>query len=64
MISTPGGPFEDQEADEALFSTIREGLRGFGVEVVEDEREINDEGFARGVAERLVGMMGLEEKKT
>ena len=59
IIATPGAPFYDAEADEALFSTIRSGLEGSGVTVVEDERPINDEGFAVDVAERLIEMMHL-----
>ncbi|PPJ53927.1 hypothetical protein CBER1_04642 [Cercospora berteroae] len=57
MIATPGGPFYDAEADEAIFGAVREGLEGSGVEVVEDERDINDEGFAVDIAKRLVGLM-------
>lgn len=64
MIATPSGPFYDAEADEALFETIEKGLEGSGVEVVGDEREINDEGFAGMVAERLVGLMGLMRRDT
>ncbi|TKA72983.1 hypothetical protein B0A55_05304 [Friedmanniomyces simplex] len=59
MIATPGGPFHDAKADEALFSTIKAGLKGSEVPVVEDERDINDEGFAVDVAERLVRLVGL-----
>ncbi|CZT24510.1 related to UPF0261 domain protein [Ramularia collo-cygni] len=62
LLSTPDQPFYDPKADEVLFETIREGLRGCrGVEVVEDERGVNDEGFAGDVAEVLVGLLeGLE----
>lgn len=59
MISTPGGPFADEAADEVLFSTIREGLEGSGVKVVEDRRDINDKGFATDIAEALVQLMGV-----
>lgn len=59
IIATPGSPFHDTEADEALFSTIRSGLEGSGVTLVEDERDINDEGFATDAAKRLVEMMEL-----
>jgi uncharacterized protein (UPF0261 family) len=57
MISTKDGPFEDTEADNALFKTIRDGLNGTKVEVIEDHRDINDEGFAKAIAEALVGKM-------
>ena len=59
MISTPGGPFEDKEASNVLFDSIITTLQGTGIEVVEDERAINDSGFARGIAEALVSKMGL-----
>ncbi|PNY26294.1 Transcriptional regulator [Tolypocladium capitatum] len=64
MLAVPGGPFADGEADGVLFSTIRDGLAGSGVEVVDDERDINDAGFARDVAEALVAKMGLEPMDT
>ncbi|KAK3694177.1 hypothetical protein B0T22DRAFT_451822 [Podospora appendiculata] len=63
MISTPGGPFADQEADAALFGAVREGLERSGIEVVEDERDINDGGFARDIAEALARLMGLESQQ-
>ena len=59
MIATPGGPFHDGEADEALFSTLRDGLEDSGVSVFEDQRPINDEGFALDIAKRLTNLMGL-----
>ncbi|KAF9636766.1 hypothetical protein BFW01_g7662 [Lasiodiplodia theobromae] len=59
LMSVAGGPFEDREADEALFKAVREGLEGSGVRVVEDERAINDEGFARAVVDALVGLLGI-----
>ena len=59
IIATPEAPFYDAESDEALFSTIRNGLKGSDVTLVEDDRAINDEGFATDAAKRLVEMMGL-----
>lgn len=59
MISTPGGPFADAEADEALFQTLRDGLRGTGIDVVEDARDVNDKGFAEDVADAMAELMGL-----
>ncbi|KAL8842708.1 MAG: hypothetical protein Q9170_000364 [Blastenia crenularia] len=52
-----GGVFEDERADEVLFQAVEEGLKGSGVRVFRDPRGINDEGFARGVAERLVRLV-------
>lgn len=59
MIATPGGPFADKEADQVLFCTIKGGFNGSGIQVVEDSRDINDDGFAKDIAEALVGLMGL-----
>lgn len=60
MIAVPGGPFEDQQADEALFEAIRSGLSGSGIKIVEDGRHVNDEGFANDIAEALVAKLGLK----
>lgn len=57
MIATPGGPFEDKEADGRLFQAIREGLKHSGVEIIEDTRAVNDEGFARDIAEALAAKL-------
>jgi uncharacterized protein (UPF0261 family) len=54
MIATPGQVFEDQDADAALAKSLKEGLRGTGVKVVEDMRDINDPGFAVDMAENLM----------
>jgi uncharacterized protein (UPF0261 family) len=59
IIATPGSPFHDAESDEALFSTIRSGLEGSAFTLIEDERAINDEGFATDAAKHLVEMMQL-----
>jgi uncharacterized protein (UPF0261 family) len=52
MIATEGGPFHDREADEALFSALREGL-GENVELHELDLDINDPEFADAMANRL-----------
>ncbi|KAJ4367764.1 hypothetical protein N0V86_009886 [Didymella sp. IMI 355093] len=57
MIATPGGPFADEEADARLFQAIKEGLKGSGIEVIEDTRAVNDEGFARDIAEALAAKL-------
>ena len=59
IIATPDAPFHDPEADEALFTAIRDGLAHSDVELHEDKRDINDEGFATDIAKRLVRLMGL-----
>jgi uncharacterized protein (UPF0261 family) len=59
MISTPGAPFYDAKADEALFQSLEFNLRDSGVLVESDERAINDEAFAEDVAVRMAKLMGL-----
>lgn len=63
LMSKAGGPFEDRQVDAVLFDTVREGLKGSGVEVVEDERDVNNEGFANDIAEALVRMMNVEGRQ-
>jgi uncharacterized protein (UPF0261 family) len=55
MIDVAGGPFYDAEADAALMSELRTGLKP-GVELVEMDTDINDPAFARAMAERLDAM--------
>jgi uncharacterized protein (UPF0261 family) len=62
MIATPDGPFADREADTMLFQTIKQGLAQGGIEVVEDERSINDIGFAHAIAEALVSKLTPSRK--
>lgn len=62
MIAVPGGPFEDAEADATLFQTVKDGLKGSRIEVIEDKRAINDETFARDIAEALVTKMGIRHQ--
>ena len=62
MISKPGDPYHNPEADDALFTAIEEGLKGSGIEVLRDERDINDETFALEIAERLVRLIDLSDK--
>ena len=61
-IAVPDGPFADEEADAALFDAIKNGLSGSGIEVVVDQRAINDESFAHDIAEALVAKMGMGRK--
>src|SRR4051812_20790875 len=46
MIDAEGQPFHDPEADTALFDSLREGLAGSQVELVELDSNVNDEEFA------------------
>lgn len=63
VLSVPGGPYEDAEADEVLFSEVKKGLEGSGIRVVEDSRDINNKGFAHAIAEELGSLLGLSPKK-
>jgi uncharacterized protein (UPF0261 family) len=62
MIAVPDGPFEDANVDTVLFQVIRDGLAASGIEVVNDERAINDEKFAHDIADALIVKMGLRRK--
>lgn len=59
IISTPGGPFEDKEADEALFSAVTKGLAQSGIKIVDDSRDINNAEFAKDIAQELATMLGF-----
>lgn len=53
MVDVPGQPFYKPDVDEVLFSTLEEELKGSGIPVVRDERDINHEEFAVAAAEML-----------
>jgi uncharacterized protein (UPF0261 family) len=57
MIATPGGPFHDAEADDALFSAVR-AHTGPNVELIEMETDINDPAFAEAMVVRLHDYVG------
>lgn len=54
VISAPGQPFHDPEADEALFDSLR---RHCTLPVTEVDEEINSPVFARACAETLINLM-------
>ena len=58
MIATPGGAFEDKDADREIFDAVTKGLEGTGVKIVDDERNINDSGFAVAIAKQIMEMVG------
>lgn len=62
MLSTKGGPFRDEAADEALFDAVIQGLDGSSIAVVKDQRAINDDGFSTDMAKTLTQLM--EEETT
>ncbi len=57
MIATPGGPFYDAAADEALFAAVR-AHAGDNVELIEMDLDINDPGFADAMVAKLHGFVG------
>lgn len=59
MIATPGGPFEDKEADGVLFDTVIEGVNGLrrDIRVHEDERDVNNAEFAKEIAEEMMVLL-------
>ncbi|MFP4634823.1 MAG: Tm-1-like ATP-binding domain-containing protein [Nitriliruptoraceae bacterium] len=59
MISVEGGVFHDPEADQALFSALRDNLADH-VELVELDHAVNDEEFAHAMADRLIELTSQE----
>lgn len=60
MIATPGGVFEDRDADDGLIETLVSRLQDSGITIVHDERDINDEGFAMDIANQLMQLTHLK----
>ena len=60
MISTKDGPFYDEDADKCLFTTLIQGLDKSGIDVVQDRRAINDDGFSTDMANSLIQLMQNE----
>ncbi|KAK8125846.1 uncharacterized protein PG998_001605 [Apiospora kogelbergensis] len=56
MISGDGGPFEDRNADRALFETLTGKLEGTGIQTERHKLDINEPGFANEVVDALVEM--------
>ncbi|MEU5885076.1 Tm-1-like ATP-binding domain-containing protein [Spirillospora sp. NPDC047279] len=52
-LSAPGGPYHDPEVDAVLFDSVREGLAGSPVEIVEMDTHLNDPAFGRAMADHL-----------
>lgn len=57
-LGAPGGPYHDPDADLALFSALREGLRGGAARLYDYDTHINDPEFGRAAADRLHAMIG------
>lgn len=56
-VDVPGQPFHDPQADEELFSTLRNRLDPATVELIESTAAINEPGFGRAMADRLHAMI-------
>ncbi len=52
-IDSDGGVFNDPQADEKLFASLRQEVAGSNVEVIEMDNNINDPAFAAAMVERL-----------
>ena len=63
-IATEGQVFHDAEADEALFSTLRELVDTSKVEVHEVDADVNDPEFALAMANRLHELIGERRMTT
>ena len=59
VISAPGHPFHDPEADEALFGALQGNLRR-DIEVIEMDVAINDLSFAEACARTLLRNMAVK----
>ncbi|MFI8280152.1 Tm-1-like ATP-binding domain-containing protein [Streptomyces sp. NPDC085929] len=57
-LGAPGGTYHDPDADRALFSALREGLRGSSARLYDYDTHINDPDFGRAAADRLHAMIG------
>ncbi|MCX5197121.1 Tm-1-like ATP-binding domain-containing protein [Streptomyces sp. NBC_00249] len=57
-LGAPGGPYHDPGADRALFTALREGLRGSPARLYDYDTHINDPAFGRAAADRLHAMIG------
>ncbi|EWC45494.1 hypothetical protein DRE_00893 [Drechslerella stenobrocha 248] len=62
-ISEEGGVFRDGEADAALYGSIKMGLQGSKIPVVQKELDINDPQFAEGMAHALLEMMYADKNQ-
>ncbi|KAJ5281342.1 hypothetical protein N7478_006714 [Penicillium angulare] len=62
MLDVPGQLFWNPDADEVLFSTLEKELEGSGIEVIRDERDVNDPGFAKRLADELCSLILTERK--
>lgn len=52
-LGAPGGPYHDPSLDAVLFNSVRNGLAGSAVEIVEMDTHFNDPVFGRAMADHL-----------
>jgi len=52
-LGAPGGPYHDPSLDAVLFNSVRNGLAGSPVEIVEMDTHFNDPVFGRAMADHL-----------
>lgn len=57
MLAEKGCPFHDERADKELFAAVIQGLEDSGIEIIEDPRAINDEGFSAAMAKSLIDLL-------
>ncbi len=57
MLDQRGQAFHDQEADQALFDTLEEGLKDSMIQVTSLDHHINDEGWAEAAVESIIELM-------
>lgn len=62
MLDKKEQPFYDPEADEELFKSIGDGLKGTKIEVFQHPENINDEAFAVSICEHLLEVMGIDPR--
>lgn len=62
-LSVAGGPFDDEAAEGALISALREGLAASTVPITEVDQAINDEGFGALAAHALHRLITTQQQE-
>jgi uncharacterized protein (UPF0261 family) len=62
MIDAEGQPFHGPDEDAVLFDTLRATIDPQVVSLEEIDAHINDDAFALAAAERLIELMGSQQK--
>ncbi|KAI0106867.1 hypothetical protein F4814DRAFT_455449 [Daldinia grandis] len=61
-LDIEGQAFYDKVSDGALFTAIKDGLKGSGISVNELDTDINDLGWSESIAKRLIELIELKEE--